>query len=47
MPSHARYLKAKFPKCDAWQISAKGTMDYQTAEGIRLAPAMMLLKTLV
>ena len=42
-----RYLKARFPACDAWQIHAKGTKDYQTAEGIRLAPAMTLLKTLV
>ena len=42
-----RYLKAKFPKCEAWQINAKGTKDYQTAEGIRLAPAMTLLKTLI
>ncbi len=42
-----RYLKAKFPKCAAWQIHARGTKDYQTAEGIHLAPAMTLLKTLV
>ena len=42
-----RYLKAKFPKCEAWQIHAVGTKDYQTAEGIRVAPAMTLLKTLV
>lgn len=41
------YLKAEFPTCDAWQVSAKGTKDYQTAEGIRVAPAMTLLKTLV
>lgn len=41
-----RYLKAKFPKCEAWQIHAAGTKDYQTAEGIRVAPAMSLLKTL-
>jgi hypothetical protein len=42
-----RYLKARFPKGEAWQIHAKGTKDYQTAEGIRVAPAMTLLKTLV
>ena len=42
-----RYLKARFPGCDAWQIHAKGTKDYQTAEGIRVAPAVTLLKTLV
>jgi len=42
-----RYLKAKFPKCDAWQIHATGMKDYVTAEGIRIAPAITLLKTLV
>jgi hypothetical protein len=40
-------LKARFPKCDAWQIHAKGTKDYQTGEGMRVAPAMRLLKTLI
>ena len=42
-----RYLKARFPGCEAWQIHAKGSKDYQTPEGIRLAPAMTLLKTLI
>jgi predicted AAA+ superfamily ATPase len=42
-----RYLKAKFPDCPAWQIHAEGTRDYQTGEGIRVAPAVELLKTLV
>lgn len=42
-----RYLKAKFPKADAWQISATGTKDYVTPEGIRVAPALTLLRTLV
>jgi predicted AAA+ superfamily ATPase len=42
-----RYLKAKFPDCPAWQIHADGTKDYQTAEGIRVAPAPVLLGTLV
>jgi len=41
-----RYLKAKFPDCPAWQIHAQGTKDYQTAEGIRVAPAVVLLRTL-
>ena len=41
-----RYLKAKFPDCPAWQIHAEGTKDYQTAEGIRVAPARALLSTL-
>jgi predicted AAA+ superfamily ATPase len=42
-----RYLKARFPKCDAWQISAVGKKDYVTREGIRVAPALRLLSTLV
>jgi predicted AAA+ superfamily ATPase len=42
-----RYLKAKFPACDAWQLHAQGAKDYQTAEGIRVAPATTLLKTLI
>lgn len=41
-----RYLKAKFPKTPAWQISATGTKDYVSAEDIRVAPAMTLLRTL-
>jgi len=42
-----RYLKARFPGCDAWQISMNGTQDFQSPEGIRVAPAMTLLGTLV
>lgn len=42
-----RYLKARCPKCDAWQISATGTKDYVTPDNIRVAPAMRLLPTLV
>jgi hypothetical protein len=42
-----RYLKAKFPDCPAWQVHAEGTRDYQTPEGIRVAPAPVLLKSLV
>ena len=42
-----RYLKARFPDCPAWQISAQGTRDYQTPEGIRVAPALALLGQLV
>jgi len=39
-----RYLKARFPKCETWQVSAVGTKDYVTPEGIRVAPAMQLLR---
>ena len=42
-----RYLKARFPEADAWQLSALGSKDYQTREGIRVAPALALLRTLV
>ena len=42
-----RYLKARFPEAQAWQLSAVGSKDYQTREGIRVAPALALLKTLV
>ena len=42
-----RYFKVRFPDCDAWQISAVGTKDYVNADGIRVAPALTLLKTLI
>lgn len=42
-----RYLKRRFPDAAAWQISMTGRKDYQTGEGIRVAPALALLKTLV
>jgi hypothetical protein len=42
-----RYLEARFPDCEAWQISAIGTKDYVTLEGIRVTNALTLLRTLV
>jgi hypothetical protein len=42
-----RYLKARFPDCDAWQISATGHKDYTSREGIRVCPAVGFLKDLV
>lgn len=42
-----KYLKERFPLCDAWQISLKGTKNYKTPDGIRVAPAIELLKNLV
>ena len=42
-----RYLKARFPDCDAWQISANGRRDFVSPEGIRVSPALELLGTLV
>jgi predicted AAA+ superfamily ATPase len=41
------YLKARFPAAQAWQISAVGAKDYQTPDGVRVAPALRLLATLV
>ena len=42
-----RYLRVRFPQCDAWQVTAVGRKDYQSPEGIRVAPALTLLRTLV
>jgi predicted AAA+ superfamily ATPase len=42
-----RYLKARFPDAAAWQVSATGQRDYLSAEGIRVAPAVGWLTTLV
>jgi predicted AAA+ superfamily ATPase len=42
-----RYLKARWPHAEAWQVSATGKKDYVSAEGIRVAPAPRLLLQLV
>jgi predicted AAA+ superfamily ATPase len=42
-----RYLKQRFPAAQAWQVSASGRRDYVSREGIRVAPALDLLATLV
>lgn len=42
-----RYLHGKFPTAEAWQISATGSKDFQTPDGIRVAPALRLLTKLV
>ena len=42
-----RYLKGKLPHAETWQISATGSKDYLTPEGIRVAPAPKLLGNLV
>jgi len=41
------YLKRKFPQADAWQIHATGKRDYQTKEGIRVAPSLLFLQGLI
>ncbi len=42
-----RYLRLRYPRADAWQISATGTKDFVTPEGIRVAPALSLLEGFV
>jgi predicted AAA+ superfamily ATPase len=42
-----RYLRARFPAADAWQLSLSGKKNYQTPEGIRVAPALELLRSLI
>jgi hypothetical protein len=42
-----RYLHERFPTARAWQVSLRGTKDYVTPAGIRVAPALELLRTLV
>jgi uncharacterized protein len=42
-----RYLKARFPQAETWQVSAAGTKDYVTPEGIRVSPALNLLDRLL
>ncbi len=42
-----RYLKARFPAAEAWQVSATGSKDYLTPEGIRVGPALALLGRLI
>ena len=42
-----RYLKGKFPDARAWQLSARGSRDYVTPEGIRVCPGLAFLRGLV
>ena len=42
-----KYFKKHFPDCDAWQISMTGKKDYLSQDGIRVCPALKLLKTLI
>ncbi len=41
------YLRARFPSAEAFQVSAVGRKDYVTPDGIRVCPALVLLRTLV
>lgn len=42
-----KYLKTKYPEAAAWQVHAMGKKDYETPEGIRVTPAITLLKDLI
>ena len=42
-----RYINKKFPEAEHYQISAVGTKDYISGEGIRVCPACKFLETLV
>jgi predicted AAA+ superfamily ATPase len=42
-----RYLKAKYPDVESWQISAMGHKDYLSKDHIRVSPAVPFLKKFV
>ena len=42
-----RYANERFPKADFWQITAAGAKDFQTTDGIRVCPALSLLRQLM
>lgn len=42
-----KYMKQRFPECEAWQISATGNKDYIGDLGIRVCPAVIFLQGLV
>ena len=41
------YFKSHFPSCACWQVTMTETRDRVTADGIRIAPAVTLLRDLV
>ena len=42
-----RILKNKFPNVPSWQLSFQGKKDYLSREGIRVCPALNLLRELI
>jgi predicted AAA+ superfamily ATPase len=42
-----KYLKTRFPDCEAWQISAVGTKNYVGELNIRVCPAVEFLHQLI
>ena len=41
------YLHEGCARADAWQVSATGRKNYRTPDGVRVAPAGVLLRRLV
>jgi mannose-1-phosphate guanylyltransferase len=39
-------LHERFPDCPAWQVHAQGKKDYLSTSGVRVAPALELLRAL-
>ncbi len=42
-----KYLKTRFPHCQAWQIAARGNKDFVNEQGIRACPATVFLSELI
>lgn len=42
-----RYLHQRFPEASAWQLTLDGDKDFETPEGLRVAPPLVLLGQLV
>jgi uncharacterized protein len=42
-----KYMKERFPDCEAWQISAVGEKNYRNDLNIRVCPATEFLSALV
>lgn len=42
-----KYFKERFPRCEAWQLSAVGKKNYLSGEGIKVCPAVEFLEKLV
>ncbi len=41
-----KYMKERFPACEAWQLLATGKKDFVSPDGIRVCPAVVFLRTL-
>jgi hypothetical protein len=41
------YFKSRFPSCSCWQVTMAETRDRVDEDGIRIAPAVTLLRDMV